>query len=190
MKKLLIALLLISSSVFAQTSNIEANFIIEPNEPSYGGIISCNYYLYQSSQHYRLSTGIYGDFIRTNETVEDEGTTGHTFANQFGLQVTNELTFFQKKQLFFNLSAYGGWGFRETKVNLKYPDLNVDRDYSTNYHHFAAGLIFRTGYLFNGKWGPQFIIKYDFSRVMDEYRNILGEKPGFIYGFGLTYSFE
>jgi len=189
MKKLFIAMLLISSNTLAQKSNAEANFIIEPNEPSYGGLFSYDYFLHQSPKHYRLSTGIFENFIRTNETVEDEGTTGHTFSNELGLQITNELTFLEKQQLYFNLSAYGGWGFRKTAVTLSYPDLNVNKDYKTSYHHFAAGLIIRAGYLFNGKWGPQFLIKYDFSRVMDKYRNVLGEKPGFIYGFGVSYSF-
>lgn len=189
MRTLIILILLISSKSFAQNSKIEANFIIEPNEPSYGSLISYNYDLYKSSKHYRLSSGVYGDFIRTNETVDDEGTAGYTFSSQLGLQLTNEFRFLKKEQLFLNMSAYGGWGYRETKVNLSYPQLNVNSDYATSYNHFAAGLIFRSGYRFSNNLGAQFLIKYDFSRVLDKYRNVLGEKPGFIYGFGLTYSF-
>ncbi len=195
MKKILVitVAVLFAVKAFAQdtitpTSIIEANFIIEPQEPSFGFQFGYQHQILSATNWFTFYAGAFNSFLRTNETVEDEGTTGQTIENCLGGSATGEFRFLKKRNLFFNVSVISGWGFRKTSVNLKYPLYNIDRDYVEDYHFLKLGVDSRVGYRFNNNWGIQFIAKYDFSRMADKYRNILGEKPGFIYGFGLTYN--
>lgn len=172
------------------TSIVETNIIIEPQEPSYGFQVAYHHKISKTNNRYAFYAGAFESFLRTNEDVEDEGTTGQTIENNLGGLITGELRFLKKRKLFFNVSVLSGWGYRKTNVNLNYPLYGIDRDYVEDYHYLKLGVDSRVGYRWKNTWGIQFIAKYDFSRVVDKYRNILGEKPGFIYGFGLTYNWN
>jgi hypothetical protein len=169
-------------------SFIEINRLIEPNEPSYGYMGSYQRQIFYPKSYFVLHAGIFNSFLITDETVEREGTTGETFANQLGTMLTAEFRFLKNKNLFVSLSIHTGWGYRNTNVDLKYADYNIDRNYQESYHHLLLGQDARVGFRWKNKWGIQFFIRNDLSRLVDAHRNILGEKPAFIYGYGLTYS--
>ena len=98
-------------------------------------------------------------YLQTNESVEDEGTTGKTTASHLGALFTGELRFLKKQNLYFNTSVYTGWGYRKTAVNLEYPDYGINKDYEESYHALIFGLDSRIGYRLNNKLGAQFYIK-------------------------------
>jgi len=172
------------------TSIVEANFITEPQEPSYGVQVGYQHKISNANNRYAFYAGAFESFLRTNEDVADEGTTGQTVENGVGGLITGELRFLQERNLFFNVSIHSGWGYRKTSVNLSYTLYDIDRNYVEEYHYLKLGVDSRVGYRWKNTWGIQFIARYDFSRIVDKYRNILGEKPGFIYGFGMTYNWN
>ncbi|MEQ8473059.1 MAG: hypothetical protein RIC35_17830 [Marinoscillum sp.] len=180
---LLLNLSLIAQDRISPSSILEANFLIEV-EPSFGFQTSYQRSISKPRKFYAFYAGLSELYLRTDETYKEEGTTGHTNANVFAGIITGELQFLKKKNLFFNTSIYLGWGYRQTKVRLQYPAYNIDRRYNESYHLLATGIDARIGYRFKNKWGVQAFAREDFSRMVDKYRAILGEKPGFIYGFG------
>lgn len=194
-KSILILAFISTMKIFGQDSippsySTEVNFITEPQEPSYGLQLLYQQKISKSNGQFALYGGGFESFLRTNENVSDEGTKGHTFENNLGGLITGELRFLKKRNLFFNVSALTGWGYRKTKVNLHYPDYKINVDYTEDYHYLKLAVDSKVGYRLKNIWGIHFIAKYDFSRIADQYRNILGEKPGFIYGLGLTYNWR
>lgn len=190
---LITVLWVLSLNLFSQDSTppnsiIETNFLIEPGEPSYGFHTGYQHKVLEPSKLFVFYLGAYESFLRTNENVDDEGTAGQTIANGLGGMLTGELRFFKNRNVFYNASIHSGWGYRKTSVNLNYPYYNINSDYEEDYHFMMLGVDMRAGYRWKNKWGVQFIARYDFSRIADQYRNVLGEKPGFIYGFGITYN--
>lgn len=167
---------------------VQANYIMQIGASnSYGLNLEYNRELHLGKKGgYKLYAGAFNEFFVSIE--EDiEGMSGNTTSNQLGLTLTNQFNFFKKKKVYLANTLYAGWGRRRTKTTYKNDVYNINRDYQVSNNYLAFGTYMKAGYQINPKLGVHLIGKIDFSRLIDEYEPKLLERPGFMYGAGLTY---
>lgn len=192
----LLTALLICTTIHAQEvttfrQQVQANYLTEfsANGNRYGLSLGYDYQLYAtSSEWYRFLIGAFDEcFIKDERDID--GITGTTLSNQLGLSLTNQFRFLNKRQLYLNISPLVGWGFRRTSANYTNPAYQIDRDRESSYQFLALGVYWAVGYQLNEQFSLQAIGKTDLSRLISAYAPTAFERPGFLYGVGLTYRF-
>lgn len=171
-------------------SNLELNTILNIDEVEYGLQAGYNHQILKHKKGwYSLNIGGYEEYFIQGETVLEESTKGNTLSNQLGISITNQFNILKNRKVYLINTFYAGWGFRRTKVNLINETYSINASYNKSYNFLAIGMYWKAGYMINEKWGIQANIKTDLSRLVDQYRPVLLEKPGLMYGIGFIYKF-
>ena len=187
----------VANSLFSQDVEVirhefQANYLMEfdVNGNRYGLQFEYNKPIFQSANDgYRLSVGGLNEFFFKDERDID-GIAGSTISNILGTSISNSVFFLKNRKLFFTNTLYAGWGYRRTKANYTNEQFNIDRDYEGSFNYFAFGAYWKLGYRMKDQLSIQAIGKTDLSRLIDQYEPTIFERPGFMYGLGISFSIK
>jgi hypothetical protein len=131
--------------------------------------------------------GVFNESFRKSET-DIEGMSGYTFSNQLGASLSHHFQWEKTSRWYLANTLYAGWGYRYTQANYQNDRYQINRDYTRTRHYFALGMYWKAGYHLSPKLAVQAIGKTDFSRLIDRYEATIFERPGFMYGLGIQYT--
>jgi len=139
------------------------------------------------NQGYQFGTGAFNEFFIISYEGNREGYSGNTISNILGITASNSLNILKNRRLYISNTIYVGWGYRRTKINYTNLLYDIDRNFQSSYNYFALGAYWKLGYRFRENLGVHLIGKTDFSRLIDKYEPVFLQRPGFMYGIGITY---
>lgn len=181
-----------TTATFNSKHEFQLNYLTEfsANGNRYGFMLGYNKaILSNSSQSYQLGIGVINEFFVKDER-DIEGITGNTLSNIVGISVSNKFFLLKNQKLYTANTLYAGWGHRKTDANYQNQLYDINRDYQSTVNYFALGAYWSFGYKATPTISVQAIGKTDFSRLVDKYEPTIFERPGFMYGIGITYAIQ